>query len=64
MYVTYRLDKHYDEICTKTAQVCKKYIPEYDGKWVYVVDSKLIGFIYFRNSKTGEEFHPYLIYAF
>ncbi len=64
MNVTYRLDKYYNLLCGKSTGVCKKYIPEYDGEWVYSIDSKLIGFVYFKNSETGEEFHPYFIVAF
>ncbi|MEM0010184.1 MAG: hypothetical protein QXT84_00665 [Candidatus Bathyarchaeia archaeon] len=64
MKVAFKLDRKYDMICTVHGDVCTRYEPDYDGMYIYEVDAALIGYVYFKNSKTGEIYWPQLIYKF
>ena len=64
MKVTIRTRIKFDQLCTKTGDVCMKITPEYDGEWVYTIDKDLIGHVYLKSSRTGDIFFPTIIYVF
>ena len=65
--VAYLVDEYFDLMCTEVqgVELCTKFTPEISEDGYYItIDSHLIGHVYFKNSKNGNMFRPYLIERF
>lgn len=64
MKLEVRTEKKYDLLCTVHGDICTRINPDFDGEWIYEIDSSLVGYVYLKNSKTGEVYKPQLIFKF
>jgi hypothetical protein len=65
--ITYLVDEYFDLMCSEVlgVELCFKFTPEIGEDGYYItIDSHLIGHVYFKNSKNGNVFRPYLIERF